>query len=59
MGSLMFPFGTGTATWYDLSYDVDISSLESGTYRFRIVLDYDIAGEQDGSVFLENDIVYE
>ena len=58
-GLIDVPFGSGTATWYDLSYDVDISSLELGTYRFRIVLDYDIADQQDTSVFLENDIVYE
>ena len=58
-GLLDVPFGNDTATWYNLSYDVDLSSLELGTYRFRIVLDYDIADEQGTSVFLENDIVYE
>ena len=58
-GLIDVPFGSGAATWYDLSYDVDISSLEPGTYRFRIVLDYEIADEQDTSVFLEDDIVYE
>ena len=58
-GLLDVPFGNDTATWYNLSYDVDLSSLELGTYRFRIVLDYDIADEQGTSVFLEDDIVYE
>ena len=31
----------------------------SRTYRFRIIVDCDIAGEQDTSVFLEDDIVDE
>ena len=58
-GLIDVPFGDNVPTWYDLSYDLDLSSLESGTHRFRIVLDYDFLGEQDTSVFLEQDIILE
>ena len=49
------PFGDNVPTWYDL----DFRSLESSTYRFRIVLEDEIDGGPETSVFFEQDSILE